>query len=426
MLDGMSEPNAPVVTCLSIHTGYRCSRTGACCSSGWPIPVTAGQVAMLGEAIEAGTLGTGSANRFRGKSRSAALDGARAREASRDGVGSTAGRCFVTREREPSGPAAVLASEPSGDCVFLARASTLTCTIHRDLDPKALPASCRHFPRICRLEPGRTTITLSHYCPTAARMLVSAPGSVRIVPAPPALIPARPVEGLDVRDALPPLLRPDMLMSHAAQAAWERRVIDTLERNVGSIPSAMRRLAEDVERVYRWSPGEASLETIIETRETTGGAPTAGDLDLGSCLELHRLACSSVPEHLRPAPPLDRRRLDLAATRWPSSNERLRSRTVRRYLAARSFGSWYAYQGRGLRTTFRAILVALGVLTVEIASATLRAARSPDEDLLIDAVRASDLLLAHLVDPQRLADRLGALESDDVRGALGPCSIPRH
>jgi hypothetical protein len=37
----VNEPTRALVRCLSIHASYRCRDSGACCASGWPIPVEA-------------------------------------------------------------------------------------------------------------------------------------------------------------------------------------------------------------------------------------------------------------------------------------------------------------------------------------------------------------------------------------------------
>ncbi len=105
------------------------------------------------------------------------------------------------------------------------------------------------------------------------------------------------------------------------------------------------------------------------------------------------------------------------------------SRPVRRYLAARSFASWYAHQGDGLRTTIVAVEMALGVLVVEACRVAARAERPIDADVLVEALQAADLLLVHLAAPVELATRLSAVETDartsspSLRFAVNP---PRH
>ncbi len=93
-------------------------------------------------------------------------------------------------------------------------------------------------------------MTLSHYCPTAAGMLfpcqseeLGSPGdeesagprgsgdpALRIVEDPPAFPADWPWEGLDARDALPPLLRPGVLMDWPSLERWERFAVSVLGR----------------------------------------------------------------------------------------------------------------------------------------------------------------------------------------------------
>ena len=86
------------------------------------------------------------------------------------------------------------------------------------------------------------------------------------------------------------------------------------------------------------------------------------------------------------------------------------ARAVRRYCAAKAFGGWSAYQSRGMRTLIAEMLVSEQVLRVEAARACQKAKRPLDRELLIEAIRASDHLLVHLVDRDALVDWLGAVE----------------
>ena len=67
------------------------------------------------------------------------------------------------------------------------------------------------FPRVVLHDGRGTFISLSHFCPTAAATAVRAGDSwplAGIVDAPPALADVGALDGLDARDAWPPLLRP--------------------------------------------------------------------------------------------------------------------------------------------------------------------------------------------------------------------------
>jgi hypothetical protein len=139
--------------------------------------------------------------------------------------------------------------------------------------------------------------------------------------------------------------------------------------------------------------------------------------------ESYALVCAAVPERLAVKPvPAGLEDLDagLVAPAWSAF-----SRPIRQFLAAHVFGNWCAYNGRGLRTVVRSLDVALDVVRVEAARACAEAGRpstslgttisqSPgrtlDQALLVEAFRATDLLLVHLADPTALADRMSAVE----------------
>jgi len=83
---------------------------------------------------------------------------------------------------------------------------------------------------------------------------------------------------------------------------------------------------------------------------------------------------------------------------------------VKRYLSAKAFGSWAAYEAFGVRTMVAELIVSELVLRVETARAMHDAQRPVDQELMITAVRASDWLLIHLLDRPSLIKWLGAVE----------------
>jgi Fe-S-cluster containining protein len=185
------------VRALSIHAGYRCRSTGVCCSSGWPIPVEPRAEAGLRAALRSGAVRPASAG-----------------ESLRPAAGL------------PHGARVVLGQDVAGRCVFLE--PTRRCAVHRRLGEDALPSACRHFPRLATLTPLGVSVTLSHYCPTAADMLFRDDVALALVEDPPAFPASWPWEGLDARDALPPLLRPGVLMDWPSLERWERFCVSVL------------------------------------------------------------------------------------------------------------------------------------------------------------------------------------------------------
>jgi Fe-S-cluster containining protein len=355
---------------LNHHANYSCRRSGACCTAGWRIPVEPDRVegvrALLSE-----------------------------REAFEDG-------------------ARILRLTPAGACVLFSRGRgtrprpciQAECSLQRVRGHAALPSACRHFPRRYLHDRHASRVALSHYCPTAAAMLFDE-GDIRIVTAPDDLSPPGDRDGLDARDALPPLLRPGMLMDVESYALWEALAIERL--SVADAPErAVTRIAAATERLRRWRPGPKLLTDAV--REAFD-EPAEEDGTWIEEPEPTRLLCASaasaVPAELRRESwPIDPNALDeFVAPAWPRF-----SGPIRRYLAGRLFGSWTPYQGRGLRTVVASVACGLAVLRCEAGRACAAASRPLDEALLTSAIRAADRLLVHEADSQALADQLSVLE----------------
>ncbi len=380
--------DSPAWRCLSLQSGFLCHHSGACCTSGWPIHVETDRLAALRDAVAAGRL-----------------------TSRPDGLGDTSP--FLESSNLPPGAGAVLRTTASGSCVFYERASGL-CAIQRTLGHSALPSACQHFPRRCLIEADRIAVSLSHYCPTAARLTFDADARLEIVLAPAPLVGHVALEGLDAREALPPLLRPGMLMDRPGYQAWERVVIDILATPL-TPEAALAEVSAFTERARTWTPREGDLCEAIARAGPRGGSSTAGTgggQDHGQGAP--QLACdyevvrASVPHGIATPPPPDR--LDAIDARWVARTWPQFSKQLRNVLAAHAFGNWCAYHGSGLRTVVRSLEVALSVVRVEAARLCEAADRQLDEPLLIEAVRAADLLLVHLADPKSLAARLSEVE----------------
>ena len=149
------------VFALTIHADYRCQNSGACCSSDWDVPVELPVYRTLREAVASQHLSP--------QPSAAHLNP------------------FIVEPDLPDGAAAILQTTETGECVFLDREAKL-CRVHRDLGEPALPATCRHFPRLAVHDRRGTFVTLSHFCPTAASMLFREDLPLEILSAPPACL----------------------------------------------------------------------------------------------------------------------------------------------------------------------------------------------------------------------------------------------
>src|SRR5690349_18004185 len=227
---GMLRAMSSSVFALSIHADYKCRHSGACCTADWDVPVELPIYRSLDERLRLGALQVAP----------------HAREL----------LPFIVEPDLPEDAAAMLERTDRGECVFFERGSRL-CIVHRDAGEAALPATCRHFPRLAVADGRGTFVTLSHFCPTAASMLFRDDVALEIVERP-AAFPLADYDGLTVTaDDLPPLLSPSMLMDAEGYTAWERHMVRRCAAD-RSPESVVASLAADAAALRSWRPGGTS------------------------------------------------------------------------------------------------------------------------------------------------------------------------
>lgn len=372
---------------LSCHVDYACRHRGACCRSGWPLPVETRVVAGIDRAMAGGRLRT--------------LDGSSI--------------WLVTAAEAPEDMAGTL-RQVDGGCVFhqpvvspeATPGGQRHCAVHGTLGAEALPASCRHFPRVCLIDDRGARVTLSHYCPTAAAMLVDHTGPIAIVPGPSPVPGLEAPEGLDARHQLPPRLSAGVLGDWIGLSAWETHIVDTLagpSADSETPESALATLARDAAALGAWRPGrESLLERVGQLHASWRQPQPRGDSHTfmpASVLTRFAIATDAcrAPWTWADAP---RDLADLDA-RWVQAAWSAHAAAIRRYLASKAFAAWVAYQADATRALIAWLEVALAVLRVESVRQCQRAQRPLDRALLTEAIRQSDLLLVHYADPARLA-----------------------
>jgi hypothetical protein len=210
------------------------------------------------------------------------------------------------------------------------------------------------FPRQVLHDSRGTFITLSHFCPTAAGLLFEDDRPVAIVDAPVPLAGDGRLDGLNARDVWPPLLRQGVMMDHDSFTLWERHGIELLTRSGIAPRVALAALLAATARIESWEP-DAGLPLEHAVRDGFGTLP----------------------------PP-------------PTAVLAPHDPAVKRWLAARLFGSWLAYQGDALRTIVRYLHACHDVFLVELARD-----RNP-----LQAIRRSDHLIVHESSSQQLATLL--------------------
>lgn len=313
---------------------------------------------------------------------------------------------FLVDTTQPDDTAAVFERTAEGQCVFLDAGPNL-CIVHRDLGADALPVTCRVFPRVSIDDARGTHITLSHFCPTAASMLFRDDVPLAIVENPPAF-PAMNYDGLVVRgDDLPPLLTPSMLMDLDGYAAWEAHLVSRCA-DVEQPPDAvLATMMRDARMLGRWRPGGISLREAIGAlpRDVVSAAPQSS---LDASLAMVRDVTCAIPDDLKPEPDeadLPAAYVDYVLPQWHAWRAPLN-----RFIAAKSFATWTAYQGRGAATIVRGIEAAVALVRVEASRLCRDAGRVLDRELLLEAFRAADFALNHLAIGEDLADAWSAAE----------------
>ena len=369
------------VRSLSIHADYQCRHSGQCCSMHWDVPVELPVYTSLTEALASGRLKMADGNELLAP--------------------------FIVGPDLPEDAAAIFERTDNGRCVFLDPSSRL-CVVHRDLGENSLAATCRHFPRLAVHDRRGTFVALSHFCPTAAAMLFREDVPLAIVEDPAAFPPAD-YDGLDVTDEdLPPLLHPRMLMDFAAYDAWERHMVARCADLTRLPESVVATLHRDAAMIVGWRPGGESLAETI-ARLPSGVVDAQAADGLAASLACFHEAMAAVPDDYRPAS--DEVGLAAAFTTHVRPEWSRFHAPVNRYIAAKAFATWTAYQGRGVATIVRGIEVAVALVRVEAARQCRDAQRSLDSELLLESFRRADFILNHLAVGEELAEQWSRAES---------------
>ena len=360
---------------LHIHAGYRCRRAGACCEN-WAVPAEPRVVAMV-----------------------------EARQLRRKGY---TGTLFLSNGAGDD--SVTVARDARNDCVFFDRDAGRLCVIHRDAGVDALPAACRHFPRKVLHDARGTLISLSHFCPTAAALLVT-PGRLDVVNVGPPLQLPSPFEGLDATDALPPLVRPGLLSDIAGYRAWEETGVATLARTDLTWQEALDLIAAATEVVRRWPSRSIALAELVHA--AFQGASVRDGVDEGAQTRAIETVTTLAGERAA-----DIASIDGFEDRWRrhvGDSATALDRPMKNYLAARLFANWIAYQGRGLRTIVEWLRTCAAVVRHALLERTSRSGVKPQERDFIEAVRTADLLLLHVLDSAAFAAHVAPMEGPDPR-----------
>jgi hypothetical protein len=359
--------------CLDLHARYHCRHSGACCES-WSVPAEPAIVGIV-----------------------------RARAIRRQGVD---GPLFVRSADPRDDRLWTVARDTRGECVFYDRAAGGLCIIHRDIGENALPSACRHFPRKVLHDTRGSLISLSHFCPTAAAMLLEG-GTLSIVDAHAPLRLEMEMEGLDARKAWPPLLQPGRLCDPDGYATWERAGLATLARTDCRYTTCLADVAAATERIRRWTPGGRSLSDCVLTAFADRSIGTGTAWSQPHAIQrVARLTAGSAGDDLASIPHFEEQwnqRVGATAIDWFDLG-------MKNYLAARLFGNWIAYQGQGLRSIVEWLRTCAAVVRHFLLQRLIGSGLPLDRSAFIESVRSADLLLLHVLDSGSFARDIVSLE----------------
>lgn len=362
---GEAARERPAVRALSFHANYKCENTGVCCSSGWEIAVETDVEVHLTTLLASapGHLPNGP-DGFRPMTDPPAGCGSSLRR-----LGST-GACWF---RDDPGRA---------------------CAVHRSHGQEVLPSACRQFPRVCVLEPGVVSVSLSNYCPTSAGLLFGPSTDFRVVTDPGAFPGDWPFEGLDARDAYPPFLRPGVLLGFDGLRAFEDRAVAVLARE--PLGRSLAILETAVEDARSWKVEAGPLCELLSSTFAREAGKTQEKTE-PRATDPRAVLLSAVTDGTTPNAELP----DFRAAPTPVSA--LADLALRKYLASRLIAAWITFQGDDLRQVVRYLRLCLDTVFL------FESARSPGEPDAIrwkEAIRSTDLWILHHCDPDLLARNL--------------------
>jgi hypothetical protein len=171
--------------------------------------------------------------------------------------------------------------------------------------------------------------------------------------------------------------------------------------------SVVATLERDARALRAYQPGSGSLVAAVEglPADTVDG-PAHNTLE--ASLLMHAEVMSAVPDDVRPEP--DEAGIREAFMRAVMPEWAAWRAPLRRYLAAKAFANWTAYQGRGVLSIVRGLEAALALARVEAARECRNAGRVLDADLLKQAFRAADFVLNHIAVSEDLATAWSKVE----------------
>lgn len=353
----------PVVRALSFHSQYKCQNTGVCCSSGWEVAVEDDVESRLTTEMAQGLgpLPNGSAG-------------------------------FQAMQGPPAGCSSSLRLVGETGACWFRDEPARACAVHRNYGEGALPSACRQFPRSSVLEADCVSVSLSHYCPTAAGLLFGGSPDFRVVREPPAFPSDWPFEGLDARGAYPPLLRPGVLLGFDGLRVFEDRAVAVLSRE--PLWAALATIGAAVESARAWTADAGPLREVVAESFAREDGRSTGE---PRATDPRPVLLAALTEGTRPSVGLPDFKTDSPAVSG------LADLALRKYLASRLIAAWIMFQGNDLRSVARYLRLCLDTAFLFCSA---HAAEDSEASRWKEAVRNADLWILHYCDPDLLAQNL--------------------
>jgi hypothetical protein len=198
-----------------------------------------------------------------------------------------------------------------------------------------------------------------------------------------------------------------MLADLDGYSAWERHMVSRCAEPTFEPETVVATLERDARALHGFLPGALPLARLVEELPAEPARAHA-HATLAPSLAHYAAVIAAVPDEFKPDP--DEGGLEGAFSRFVAPAWADWHLPLKRYLAAKAFANWTAYQGRGFLTIVRGLEAALAVVRVEAARQCRNTARPLDAALLLEAFRQADFALNHLAIGEDLARQWSNVE----------------
>ena len=405
---------------LTIHSNFQCESCGVCCATNWNIPVEKQVYETLHQHLKNGNI-TVPGNK----------------EIDIDNL-------LIKTANLPERAEANIGRDELGRCLFFDYDKGNLCSIQHDVGIDSQPWVCRIFPRLCVLQPQGIFITLSHFCPVATTFLFCENSNINIIKNDPTFIQSGIYAGHDARTHLPPLLRPNVLMTWETYDIWERYAVEFMSKEDYTPEEALIVLITTVEKIRNWNgqnpPLLDFLKEILEKDSQANPAELKSQIKQLPCgllkaKQIYTVLLGYLKGEINSFIPIKTSfQINYLFKNEPEAANNFIDdynkyvypcwaefeHPIRKYLASKIFANFFAYQGNGLRTGLLAVVFALTSLRTHTTILCSQKKQQLNKDLLLEAFRYTDYLIHHSVSREQLIQFLNQFETHPIFELIAP------